>query len=114
LVADLDLVPDDKLSLRDFLSIKKPKTAEEQVLVFVYYMTHALALPAITASHVLWCFKPVGKKVPADVSQTIRNVCKNKAWLNSDLENLRTTTQGDNHVDHKLGKSAQGVADEGK
>lgn len=104
LVADLDLMPNGKQSLKDFVAEKKPGTAEEQVLVFVYYMSQNLGLTPITANHVLSCFKPLGKKIPVDLRATIRNVAKNKAWLNADFDNLRITTQGTNHVEHELGK----------
>lgn len=114
LVADLDLMPDGKQSLKDFITEKKPGSAEEQVLIFVYYMVHTLSLSPITANHVLSCFKPVGKKVPVDLRQTIRNVAKNKAWLNTDLDNLRITTQGENHVDHVLGQSPENDDDGSK
>ncbi len=103
LVADLDLMPEGKEFLKDFVTAKNPGTAEEQVLLFVYYMTHTLSVSPITPDHVLSCFKPAGKKVPVDLRQTIRNVAKNKAWLNTDLDDLHVTTQGENHVEHTLG-----------
>jgi len=54
---------------------------------------------------VMTAFKEAGKAIPVDVRQTIRNVKRSKIWLNfTDIEDVRTTTQGDNFVEHEMGK----------
>jgi hypothetical protein len=104
LVPDIDFVPDGKQALKKFIAEKEPKSDMEQVLVLVYYMQQTLALPAISAGHILTAFKHVGKPVPVDLRGTIRNMKNQKAWVNfTDLEAIRVTTQGDNVVEHELG-----------
>jgi hypothetical protein len=51
-------------------------------------------------------FKHVGKPVPKDLKQTIRNLKDKKAWLGgTGLDDIRLTTEGDNRVEYELGKS---------
>lgn len=105
LVPDLDFRPDGGRSLKAFIQEKSPKNDLETVLATVYYMQHDMALSKIGASHVMTAFKEAGKAIPVDLRQTIRNVKKSRMWLNfTDIEDVRTTTQGDNFVEHEMGK----------
>ena len=102
---DLNFRPDGKQALKEFVVEKSPKKDLEATLVLVYYMQHVMGLPKIGPAHVMTAFKEVGKRIPADVGQTIRNVKKSKMWLNfTDIEEVRTTTQGENFVEHEMGR----------
>jgi hypothetical protein len=106
LVPDLDFRPDGKQALKEFVAEKSPKKDLEAALALVYYMQHVMELPKIGPSHVMTAYKEVGKRIPADVRQTVRNVMNLKMWLNfNDIEDIRTTTQGDNFVQHEMGKA---------
>jgi len=106
LVGDLDFVPNGKLSLKAFFAEKAPRFHVDQVLVICYYLQHTLELAAFGPGQVLSGFKHVGKPVPRDLSKTIQNLKKKKAWLNfTDINIIRVTTEGDNHVEHELPKS---------
>jgi hypothetical protein len=106
LVPDLNFRPDGKQAFKVFLDEKKPKNDLETTLATVYYMQHILALIKIGPGHVMTAFKEAGTAVPVDLRQTIRNLKNSKVWLKfSDLENLETTTQGENFVEHEMGKS---------
>lgn len=103
LVPDLDFRPSGKASFRDVVGKKTPENDLETVLVAVHYMQHTMAVPKIGPSHVMTAFKEAGKAIPADLKQTIRNIKKQRMWLNfSDIEDIRTTTQGDNFVEHDM------------
>jgi hypothetical protein len=105
LVPDLNFRPDGKQALKEFVDEKSPKNDLETALATVYYMQHVMALPKIGPAHLMTAFKEAGKAIPVDVKQTIRNVKKLKIWLNfHDIEEVRTTTQGDNFVQHEMGK----------
>jgi hypothetical protein len=105
LVPDLDFRPNGEQALKDFLDEKKPKKDLELALATVYYMQHVTELAKIGPAHVMTAFKGVGKRIPGDVTQTIRNVKNSKGWLKfNDIEDVRTTTQGDNFVEHEMGK----------
>ncbi len=105
-IGDLDLMPKGKKSLSDFTSEKDPRTDEDHVLLFVYYLTQIATVSPINVNHILTCFKAVSRKVPADLRQTIRNIAKKRAWISSDMDDLKTTTVGENYVEHTLGKVA--------
>jgi len=104
-VFDLDFGPDGKPSLKEFFAEKTPDTDLDQVLVLAHYLQHTLRLSAIGPGHILTAFKHVGKPVPVDLRQTIRNMKKGKAWLNfTNIEAIRVTTEGENRVEHELGQ----------
>jgi len=105
LVPDLDFRPTGKPTLKDFLEEKKPDTDLEAGLVMIYYMQQMMGLAKIGPNHVLTAFKEAKRAIPADLRQTIRNTKKSRMWLNfTDIEDIRTTTQGDNVVEHEMGK----------
>jgi hypothetical protein len=105
LVPDLDLVQEGGTSLKDFFSQKKPSTAEEQALVFAYYIKHHVKVNPIGPGHILMCFTHLEERKPLDLKQTIRNLSKSKGWLTcADMNDLKLTTAGENHVKHELGK----------
>ncbi|MBR0757314.1 hypothetical protein JQ604_34475 [Bradyrhizobium jicamae] len=106
LVPNLDFRPSGKQALREFVEEKNPKNDLEAVLAAAYYMQHQMDLTKIGPAHVMTAFKEVGRAIPVDLRQTLRNVKKSKMWLNfTDIEDFRTTTQGDNFVEHEMGKS---------
>jgi hypothetical protein len=106
LVPDLEFRPTGKQTLEEFVDQKSPKNDLETALATVYYMQNVMALTQIGPAHVMTAFKGVGKAVPVDLRQTIRNIKKSKVWLTfTDIENIRRTTQGDNFVEHEMGKS---------
>jgi hypothetical protein len=105
LVPNLNFRPNGKQALKDFLEDKDPTSDVEVVLTTLHYMQHVMELPKIGPSHVMTAFKEAGKAIPVDVRGTIRNIKKSKMWLNfTDLEDIRTTTQGDNFVEHDMRK----------
>ena len=106
LIGDLDFLPEGKPALKAYFTEKAPTSDMDQVLVLCYYLQHILELSAIKPGHILSGFRHVGKPVPVDLKQTIRNIKKEKAWLSfTDLESIRMTTEGDNRVEHELVKN---------
>lgn len=106
LVPNLNFRPAGKQAFKEFLDEKNSASDLETVLVAVYYMQQLMGLTKIGAAHVMTAFKEAGIAIPVDLRQTIRNVKKSKMWLNfTDIEDIRTTTQGDNFVEHEMGAS---------
>ena len=105
LVPDLNFRPSGKPALKDFLEVKNPTNDMQAVLVMVYYMQRTMEVTKIGPAHVMTAFKEAKRAIPVDLRQTIRNIKKSKMWLNfSDLDDIRTTTQGDNFVEHEMDK----------
>ena len=106
LVPNLDFVPTGKTPLKTFFVEKSPASDMEQVLVIAHYFQHTMVSPAFGPGHILTAFKHVGKPIPVDLKGTIRNMRRGKVWLNfTDIEHIRVTTEGDNHVEHELPKN---------
>jgi hypothetical protein len=106
LVPDLNFRPSGKPSLKEFVDDKNSNSDVETVLVIVHYMQHIMSLAKVSPAHVMTGFKEIGKAIPVDLKQTIRNIKRLKGWLKfTDIEDIRTTTQGDNFVEHEMGTS---------
>jgi hypothetical protein len=108
LVPDLDFRPGGQPTLKEFIDQKSPKSDLEATLVVLYYMQNLMSLTKIGPAHVMTGFKEIGRAIPVDVKQTIRNVKSSKMWLTfSDIEEIRTTTQGNNFVEHEMATVAK-------
>lgn len=106
LVPNMDFRPAGKQTLKAFMDEKAPRNDVETVVAAVYYMQRMMDLPKIGPAHVRTALREVGKAIPVDLKATIRNIKKSKVWLNfTDIEEIRMTTQGDNAVEHEMGKS---------
>lgn len=108
LVPNLNFRPDGQHALKDFFQLKSPSNDIEATLIFVYYLQKMMNVGKVGPSHVMTAFKEVGRAIPADLRQAIRNIKKTKMWLNfSDIEDVKMTTQGDNFVEHEMGKGGK-------
>lgn len=106
-VSDLDFVPDGKQALKTFFGEKSPATDMEQILVLGYYIQHTIGIAGFGPGHILSAFKHVGKPVPVDLKQTMRNIKRDKVWITfSDIDSSRLTTEGENEVEHALPRSS--------
>lgn len=108
-ISDLDFVPDNQPALKTFFAEKDPGSDMEQVLVFGYYIQQILGLANFGPGHALSAFKHVGKPIPRDLRQTMRNMkpmkgsTQGKGWLNfTNIDEARLTTEGENVVEHEL------------
>lgn len=106
LVPNLNFRPTENPTFREFIDQKNAESDVEVVTAAVYYMQHIMNVEKIGPAHVMTAFKDASKPIPVDLKQTIRNIKKSKMWVNfTDLEDIRMTTQGDNHVEHEMGKN---------
>lgn len=115
IVKSLDLQPDGKESLKDFVAKKKPKTQEEHVAVYIYYLKNVLDEANIGFAHIYTCFKETGERMPGDLPQTCRNAASKKGWIDTaDANDLKRTTRGDNLVEKDLPRASGAGDSEGK
>ena len=105
LLGNLDLRPDGKPSLKDYFAEKSPRDQQEQTAVFVYYLSRVLGETKLNVNHLYTCFKQVEKRVPTNILLVARNTANRKGWVDtSDSNDIKTTTQGENFVEHDLPK----------
>jgi hypothetical protein len=110
IVKSLNLRPDDKDSLKDFVAAKKPQSQMEHIAVYVYYMKQILEEPAVGLSHVFTCFDEVSERLPEDLPQTCRNIASKKGWIDTaDQDDLKIATRGLNFVQKDLPRSSGSV-----
>lgn len=103
-IRDLDLRPEGKQSMADFVAEKKPSSNEDKYAVAVYYLEHILEVPAVTPDLVGSVFRLVqGWREPTDVRAGLRVTSNRKGTIvTADMDNIRTTPQGRNFVEHDL------------
>ncbi len=115
IVKSLNLQPSDKESLKDFVARKRPKTQEEHIAVYIYYLKHLLEEPNIGFDHIYTCFRETGERVPGNLPQTCRNAASRGGWIDTaDANDLKRTTRGDNLVEKDLPRSNSSSDSEGK
>jgi hypothetical protein len=100
---DINFMPKDKQSFRDFAAEKKPENNHERNVVAVYYLEQVLNLPSITAGHVLAAYKECNWREPNDLANSLSVTATRKHWLDtSDRSAIRTTAPGRNQVEHYM------------
>ncbi len=102
MVKDLNLKPNGKDSLNDFVANKNPTTMTGRITVAVYYLAQTIGVEQVSVDHIYTCFKWMGWKLPAQFVNMIHQAGA-KGWLEtSDRENIMLTTLGENLVEHEL------------
>ena len=115
IVKALNLHPDGKESLKTFVAKKKPKSQEEHIAVYIFYLKSVIEEPAVGFDHIFTCFKETGVRMPGDLPQTCRNAASKKGWIDTaDANDLKQTTRGYNLVEKDLPRAGGGGNDEGK
>jgi hypothetical protein len=105
LVPDLNFRPEKHPPLREFFAGKAPSSDMEEILLVVYYMQHMMKVSKVGLGHIRTALGDVGKSIPLDLKQTIRNIRGKKAWVKyTELDDITTATAGENHVLHDMGK----------
>lgn len=115
IVKSLNVRPDGKDSLKDFVSRKKPETQMEQIAVYVYYLKNVLEEANVGFSHIYTCFDEMGERMPGDVPQSCRNAAnpKKTGWIDvTNVDDITITTRGKNLVEKDLPK-ASGIGGNG-
>ena len=102
-VKDLDLTPKGKDSLKAFVEKKAPKTNHDKNVVSVYYLRKIAGLDTVSVNHVFTCFKDMPWREPANLANSLSLTANRKRYLDtSNLDDIKLTPAGRNHVEHDL------------
>lgn len=95
---------DDYPSLKDFFGIKKPKSNQEIITLFCYYLTKYLQIPNMKYGHALFCYTEINKPKPINIVQLFRDTSHLKKWVEAGDEphTVKLTIAGENLITHKL------------
>ena len=90
--------------LRDFYSKKSPRSNQEKVAVFVYYISKHLGIPDVLAGHIVSCYNEVNEKKPLNIVQLFRDIKHHKGWLDTGeaANSVKISIAGENLVEHDL------------
>lgn len=98
----------DTKNLVDFYKEKGPQTGFERNVVFVYFLEKKIQISNITPNHIYTCLKHVEVEVPKALKQSLVDTYHSKGWIDaSDMENITTTTAGENIVEHRLPRNTE-------
>lgn len=102
ILKNLDLAPQDKQSLREFVDVKKPSNLLEKCTVLTYYLINTLEVVPTTTDHIYTAFKTLGWRVPSNLPNTLQQAGSN-GWLDTKASaDIKTTPMGENLVEHDL------------
>jgi hypothetical protein len=102
-IRDLDLAPQGKTSLKDFVAAKQPKTNHDYNVLSVYYFAEELGVPAVTLNHVFTAYKDMRWREPASLANSLALTANRKRFLDTaNLDDIKLTPPGRNHVQHDL------------
>jgi hypothetical protein len=108
IVSDLNLLPADKQSFKDFFSDKSggnKLSAQEFNLVAVYYLKKVLNVQGVSADHVYTCYKEAGQIVPTALVQSLKDTASLKGWIStSKTDDIKIEIAGENEVEHRMPK----------
>jgi hypothetical protein len=108
LLRDLNLHPDNEISLNDFAATLNYKSNNDKILLVVYYLQETLKIDKISIDHIYTGFDNLGEKIPKSLYQQISDTKNKNGWLNFDnMEDIKVSIQGRNHVKLHLKKKLQ-------
>lgn len=104
LIKDLDLSKkEDAISLKEYYSQKRHKSAMENNVIFVYYLQKIRGAQDISPNHIYTCYKDVGTRFPGALRQSLVDTAARKGWIDTrKINNILITTLGENAVEHDL------------
>jgi len=90
--------------LKEFYQKKLPKTNQEKVTVFVYYINKHLGIFEALPGHIVSCYNEVNEKKPLNIVQLFRDIKHYKGWLDTGeaTNSAKITIAGENLVEHDL------------
>lgn len=107
ILKDLNLKPQGKKSIQDFVAEKQPVNLLEKCTALVYYFSHILEVEKVSTDHVFTAFKTLEWRIPNDLQNTLQQA-GSKGWLDTAVANdLKTTSMGENLVEHDLPKTTK-------
>lgn len=109
IVADLNLLPQDKESFTTFFARKTTGNStlsnQEFNVLAVYYLKNILGIDKVSPDHIYSCYKDVGQIVPIALVQSLRDTASLKSWIDtSDTNDIKLLINGENLVEHKMPK----------
>lgn len=108
-IRELDLAPKGKMSLKDFVAAKQPKTQHDYNVLSVYYLVEELGVPTVTLNHVFTVYKDMRWREPSDLGNSVSLTSVRKRFLDtSNRDDIKLTPAGRNHVQYDLPAKPKG------
>lgn len=99
----LNLRPEGKLSLIDFVKNYKMDTTPQKILLIVYYLREILKIEYVNANHIYTGFEKLKIRVPKSLYQLISDSKNKMGWLEFEsMDNINLSIQGRNSIKYDL------------
>lgn len=82
-LADFDLAPAGKISLRDFVAGKNPATENDRYLLVSLWLQTEGGTDPFTGNHLFTCLRALDWKYRLDVNAPVREMKSKKSWFDS-------------------------------
>lgn len=103
----VDLSPSGGKSFPDFAAEKTPTTQQDRSMVIIYWLRNIGTVEKSGVTQIFTCYKKMGWKAPADPRNQLQVLAARKQWLDtSDMDDVRLTHSGSQHVEHALPSKA--------
>ena len=104
LINNIDLYgKNGAISLKEFVSKKRPKTNIENSTAFIYYLETIINIKPITINHIYTCYKIMGLRIPNNLQQNLSDISsKRYGYANRKDGDYSMTILGINFVEHDL------------
>jgi hypothetical protein len=101
-ISDLNLAPDNNISIKIFYEQHPVKTHNDKILLFVYYLEEVLKINiSITYNHIYTCYDWLNLAFPEAFVQAVADT-KKKGWIEGkDKTGFKTSLKGKNHFKQK-------------
>lgn len=109
-ISDLNLAPENIISLDDFYKQNTIITHYEKILLFVHYLEEVLKIKGVIAyNHIYTCYDWLGIAFPESFTQTVSDLKRNKGWIegNNSL-GFKTSLKGKNYFRQTISKDNNG------
>ena len=92
------------ISLKDFFKQKSPKSNQEIITLFAYYLDKYCGIPDMEFGHAMSCYNEVGVKKPTNLLSLCNNVRNRGGWLEAGSQpyTFKINISGQNLIDHDL------------
>ncbi|HYL65627.1 MAG TPA: hypothetical protein VEU72_00575 [Nitrosopumilaceae archaeon] len=91
-------------SLKQFFEEKSPKSHQEIITVFCYYLNKHLSIKNMRYGHALFCYNEVKKPKSNNIVQLFTDTIHLKKWVEvgDEPNTIKITIAGENLVEHNL------------
>lgn len=98
-------------SLKDLYSEKAPKTSQELITLFTYFISKYLGIQNVRVGHIISCYNEIAVKIPSNIERLLHEVKIFTGWLNlgNTPKTVMITSIGEKFIENNLPKKKPNI-----